>query len=270
MIPDERLAETIERKNIPISASIELTWRCNLKCLFCYQYKPGDNELSTKEIKNIMDQLKEEGCLYLALTGGEPMTHPDFWEISEHARKNSFAVTLQTNGTLITPDIAKKIKELNFFSVHISLLGATAETHDTLSGKKGSFEKVINAAKSLKTSGVNVVFKTTVVKQNFGELGRIIDMADELGVQKTFSPVVYARSDGDLTPLRFRLDDDELREFYREMFRRTPGAMEPYRNGEFGPVCQFGRTDCCINSEGKIYPCVSVPACRRSEKRYFS
>ena len=258
MIP-KRLVEKIGRLCVPLSASFELTRRCNLECIHCYQLRPEGKELTTAKVLNILDQLQDAGCLFLSLTGGEAMVRSDFWKILKYARKKSFAVTLQTNGTLITPEAARRIHDLGVFSVHVSLLGASPESFDPVTGIKGSFHRVMKAVRSLTANKTPVVLKVTVIKQNLAELGLIRRLARRMGAAAIFSPIVYPKSDGTRSPVKLRLDDDELKQFYRWLFREFPGQAGPFRKKRLHPICQYGATDCCITPYGKVYPCVTVP-----------
>lgn len=259
MIP-KRLMEKIGRLCVPLSASFELTWRCNLKCIHCYQLRPEGKELTTTKVMNILDQLQDAGCLFLSLTGGEALVRSDFWKILKYARKRNFAVTLQTNGTLITPDAARQVHDLGVFSVHVSLLGAGPESFDPITGGiNGSFQRVMKAVTNLTANKTPVVLKVTVIKQNLAELGLIKRLAGKLGTAVVFSPIVYPKSDGTQGPVRLRLDDDELKQFYRWLFNEFPGLAGPFRKKQLHPLCQYGATDCCITPYGKVYPCVTVP-----------
>ena len=258
MMP-KKLADKIQEKFIPFSASLELTWKCNLHCQFCYQRAPGKGELNTAEVKDILDQLQECGCLILSLTGGEPLVRSDFWDIMKYAGAKHFSITLQTNGTLITRPAAKKLTKFPIFCVHISILGTAADTHDTMTGHKGSFDKALKAASYLRANRIPVIFKVTVTKNNYREIDDIHRLAKKYDCDLVFSPVIYPRNDGNLIPLKFRLDDSELKAFYHWVFKRFPAQAKPFKKGEYGPTCQFGQTDCCISPYGKVYPCVTVP-----------
>jgi len=258
-MPSSSLMDKIVEKNIALSASLELTHSCNLRCVMCYQCLQQGSELSTDEVKNILDQLAEAGCLYLSFTGGEPLLRQDFWEVAEHAKKRAFALILQTNGTLIDSYAASKIKELNFLQVHISILGATAKTHDKITQVEGSFEKAIAAAECLVKRKVNVVFKTTLMKDNFSEYIDIWDLTAQIGAEPYFSPVVFPKINGDNSPLKHKLSDDQLIEFISSAFPRSPDLSRAYATNGMVALCQMGKTDCCINPKGEVYPCVGLP-----------
>ena len=113
----ERLQDKIKSRRFPLSGSLELTFRCNLRCAHCYaacghEGIPQQAELSYAEILNIIDQIAEAGCLWLLLTGGEPLIRPDFVDIYAYAKRKGFLITLFTNATLITPEIVDILVDL--------------------------------------------------------------------------------------------------------------------------------------------------------------
>jgi radical SAM protein with 4Fe4S-binding SPASM domain len=144
-------------------------------------------------------------------------------------------------------------------AVHISLLGVSEATHDSITGIQGSFRKATDAASRLATAGTHVVMKATLLKQNFDEFHKMEAFAKNLGAELSFSPVVFPKSTGEKTPTVHRLDDDQMREIYAYSFGDYRTEIVPERDIGTLPLCQFGRTDCCINPLGKVYPCVAVP-----------
>ncbi|HDP69823.1 MAG TPA: radical SAM protein [Actinobacteria bacterium] len=267
MIPDKMVSK-VEQNNIPLMVSFELTWRCNQKCAHCYQHSSNEREkhdLSTLEVKNILDQLADAGCIYLSFTGGEPLVRDDFWEIAEYAKEKSFALALQTNGMLISEKVAKRLKELNFLKVQVSILGASPETHDALTMVEGSWERTFEAVKSLTKNDMRVYLMFTAMRQNIHELKAINRLGEELKVEQMIcSCVLSPKNDGDKKPISFRLNDDELRDFYKFFFKEAKkplplGRLELSCSDKDSLICGFGRTGCCINPYGDIYPCVGVP-----------
>ena len=136
----KRLHEKVAGQRIPINGSLELTFRCNLRCVHCYaahghQGIPGKQELTFAEICGILDQIVDEGCLWLLLTGGEPLLRPDFLDIYTYAKRKGLLVTLFTNGTLITPRIADYLADWRPLKVEITLYGRTQETYEARKGE---------------------------------------------------------------------------------------------------------------------------------------
>ncbi|MGB3904717.1 MAG: radical SAM protein, partial [Anaerolineae bacterium] len=149
-----RLHDKLGGKRVPIAGSLELTFRCNLRCVHCYLGDtragiPGKQELTYAEIRDLLDQIVDEGCLWLLLTGGEPLVRPDFLDIYTYAKQKGLLVTLFTNGTLITPQIADYLQQWRPFVVEISLYGRTKETYEKVTGVPGSYERCMRGIQLL-------------------------------------------------------------------------------------------------------------------------
>ena len=137
--PSARLKQVIRERAQPLSASLELTYRCNWRCVFCYNPRHHDRRgLSGAEWLAVLDGLRELGTLYLTLTGGEPLTHPEFLAIARGARQRAFALRIFTNGALVTDAMADEIAALRPMAVEMSLHGEKAETHDRATATPGS------------------------------------------------------------------------------------------------------------------------------------
>ena len=134
-------------RRVPLAGTIELTRRCNHHCRHCYNNLPaGDSkalaeELNTDELLRILDELAASGCVWLLFTGGEILLRPDFLEIYIYAKERGFLITLFTNGTLITPQLADELARRRPFSIEITLYGATPETYERVTGVPGSFSR---------------------------------------------------------------------------------------------------------------------------------
>jgi MoaA/NifB/PqqE/SkfB family radical SAM enzyme len=212
----ERLNEQIVTERIPISGSIELTFRCNLKCVHCYCNLPLndrnaiDRELETEEVYHLFDQMAEAGCLWLLMTGGEPLLRKDFLAIYEYAKKKGFITTLFTNGTLLTPEIADALVEWPPFQVGITLYGATKETYEKITGIPGSFKRCQKGIDLLLERNVPLDLKTMAMTVNQEELQTMKKYAEDLGVSFRFDPLVNPRLDGSKGPCNFRLSPEEV------------------------------------------------------------
>ena len=168
--------------------SLILTWECNLHCFHCRPYLPQNGTLSFDDVKKHLDSLAKKGTLFLHLTGGEPLMHKDFWRIASHASQKNFALILHTNGTLITPESGERLKHLNFLQVSLTVLGGNAQTHDSLTGVKGSFEKTIHALKIMKEKEMDVVLSTTKLSDNQDEIPEMERLAKNLGTTLKIIP----------------------------------------------------------------------------------
>src|SRR6185436_2615261 len=161
---------------IPLHVSLELTLRCNIRCTHCYNFdrdqprSGSGSELSMEEIRPLLDDLRRSGTLFLSLTGGEAMVHPRFWEIADEAAARGFAVTVLSNGTLLTEQACDRLAGYsNLWGVSLSLYGARADTHDGVTQVPGSYERTMAGARRLARRGARVGLKFVVMKANAPE-----------------------------------------------------------------------------------------------------
>src|SRR6266852_8678195 len=163
-------------KRTPLEVSLEVTRRCPLECLHCYNNLPmGDlsarnRELSTVEHFKLLDELAELGCLWILYTGGEIFARKDFLEIYTQAKKKGFLITLFTNGTMITPKIADYLAEWRPFAIEITLYGATRETYEALTGIQGSYERCLRGIEVLRSRKITLKLKTVATTINKHEV----------------------------------------------------------------------------------------------------
>lgn len=254
----EQVYGTIQRKNVPFEVHIEITYECNLHCCHCYIVKePLRKELTFEEIKGIIDQLKEEGSLFLTLTGGEPLTRKDFFNIASYIREKGLSLQIFTNGTLITPYIADRIRELNPTSVSISLYGATARTHNAVTGTHGSYRKTFSAIKFLRERGVPVIIKCVLMEQNFNEYNQILELGQKFGTSCFFDPILAPRDDGSRDVLKYSLSDEDLGHVFSDE-KVSPYSHRACKKKPKDFLCDVGKTVCSISPYGDVYPCVQL------------
>ncbi len=168
------------KKPIPVVAW-NLTSRCNLKCVHCYADAnefPTDNELSTEEAKRFIDDLAEMKIPVLLFSGGEPLLRKDIFELASYATSKGLKCSLSTNGTLITPEVAEKLKEAGFTYVGVSIDGLK-ETNDHFRGVKGAFERALEGLLNAKEAGILTGIRFTVTKYNIKDIPDIIDLLAE-------------------------------------------------------------------------------------------
>jgi radical SAM protein with 4Fe4S-binding SPASM domain len=225
-----RLRRWMGGRREPITGSMELTFRCNLRCVHCYVANghgavPGEEELSLAEIKDILDQLADAGCLWLLLTGGEPLVRPDFLDIYLAAKQRGFLIALFTNGTLLTPEVADVLAEYPPFKVEITLYGRTQETYERITGVSGSYARCMRGIELLLERDLRLKLKTMLMTLNKHELWDIQAFAEELGVDFRFDPMMNAAVDGSHDPLQYRLSPQEVVAFDQA----DPQRMEEWR-----------------------------------------
>jgi radical SAM protein with 4Fe4S-binding SPASM domain len=254
------------RKRIPLRVLFELTHHCNFNCIHCYNSPERKTELTTSQVKSILDQLRVMGCFHVGFTGGEPLTRSDLFEILDYSKEIGFRITLLTNGFLIDEKAADGIASIgaSLNSVHISLLGAKATTVERITGTKGSLERALAAIMLLRSRGVDVKIKTVVMTMNKKEIGLIQDISAKLGTSMKYSYQVHAKADGASSPLQYRLTPKDAIDVMRinEGLDRLGGTESPSQKRESFIRCGAGITEACISPSGglKLCPQSNLPS----------
>ncbi|OPY37383.1 MAG: pyrroloquinoline quinone biosynthesis protein PqqE [Methanoregula sp. PtaU1.Bin051] len=165
-----------------------VTDTCNLACTHCYSGSgPGSgtgDELTTGEARALIDDLAAAKIPLVIFTGGEPVLRPDIWELAKYCKENGIATALSTNGTLITDEVAEKIKGSGITYAGISLDGATAATHDRFRNIPGAFDRAVAAFARCRKAGVRTGVRVTLTKENQGELDALVDLARTLNASR--------------------------------------------------------------------------------------
>jgi len=178
-----------------------ITRRCNLKCVHCYAHAkniPFDNELSTTEGKFLIDDLAEFGVPVILFSGGEPLVRKDLPELADYAVKKGMRAVISTNGTLITPQTARTLKDIGLSYVGISLDGME-EINDRFRGVKGAFRSALEGIKNCKKAGIKVGLRFTINKSNDGQISEIFKLLEEMDIPRAcFYHLVYAGRGSDL------------------------------------------------------------------------
>ena len=172
-----------------------VTRRCNLKCVHCYANAKNiafDNELSTSEGKILIDDLVEFGVPVMLFSGGEPLVRKDLPELAAYAVKKGMRAVISTNGTLITPQIARTLKDIGLSYVGISLDGME-EINDRFRGVKGAFRLALQGIENCKKAGIKVGLRFTINKSNTGQISEIFNLLEEMDIPRVcFYHLVYA------------------------------------------------------------------------------
>ena len=253
--PSARLKRVAVERAQPLSATLELTYKCNWRCVFCYNPRHhGPRGLSGEEWLGVLDELRALGTLYLALTGGEPLTHPEFPMIARGARERAFALRILTNGALITEKAADEIAELLPMAAEMSLHGSRAETHDRATATPGSFDALFRGLDRLAERGVPVVLKTPLTRLNEDEVEPMSALAEARGVPWRLDPVLTPRDDGDAGPLAYRASPEAVEGIYRRL--AAVGQLPHEERSTGGLNCGLGRTTLVVDPEGNVYPCM--------------
>jgi len=232
---------------VPWGVSIEVTARCNIKCVHCYHPSAHNPQLNLDEMKGLLKDLAALGSMDLTFTGGEVFLRPDFMEILEFAVNDcGFLVKIFSNLTLLSEAQADILASLPINEVETTLLGPGSGMHDAITGVSGSFKATVNAIKMLTTRGVNVSAKTVAMTVNSHRLDDMYKLADRLRIEFRHDDAVFIESNGGRRPLSLQITDNEIKRM-----RRSFGSED---ENEYS-LCNCARSVLGIGSDGEVYPC---------------
>ena len=217
----------------PLFIAWQLNATCNLKCLHCCEEAgaPAVDQMTREQMLAACAQFVEADIPYVALSGGEPLMCPDFWEVCECLRASGANVKIETNGEMIDDDVAGRLGRLRLRSVQVSLDGATAKAHEALR-ENGDYDKVIRACNRLRSEGANTEIVFVPTRLNIHEVGDAIDIAASLGAYGFYTGKLMrigraARNWNELCP-----SDEQYVQFFKTLDEKT----EQYR-GEMKVYC---------------------------------
>lgn len=273
-----RLVNRVWRENILFSILIELTYRCNLDCFFCYndlnlQGRPLDEQ----QYFDLLDELAQLQVLNLTLSGGEPLAHPSFFRIGARARELGFLVRVKSNGHALGERLAARLqREVDPFVIDISLHGARAQTHDRQTRVSGSFDRLMRNLERMTERGMRLKLNAILTAWNEVEMEEMYTLADALNIPLSMDPTVTPRDDGDATPVHIRPSAEAVKRLFDIRARRAPERFRPaFASRENAPLpsagtdtcdgadgasaekhCGAGSSALAIDPVGNVYPCV--------------
>ncbi len=261
---------------IPISVHLDVTYRCNERCVHCYLDHDDHGEMTTAEIRDLLAQLADAGVFFLTLSGGEVFMRRDFLEVVAEARKLLFNVKVKTNGVMIGEEEARQMRHLGAEQIQISVYSHRPEIHDAITKLPGSLKKTIAAIKFLKLQGLKVTIANVLMTSNVADNRGVIELAKELGVGYSVDPTITPKMDGERSILDLGISGTNLHEVFRDRtlidnvdeFCAPPPA--PGEEVMEGYPCSAGHTACYISPYGDMYPCVQFPLpCGNVRKQRF-
>lgn len=252
------------------------TKACNLKCKHCYRDagKKERDELSLGEARLLLEEMNLAGFQIVVLSGGEPLMREDIFDIIGYGTALGMRMVLGTNGTLITKDVADKLKKSGLARVGVSLDSRNPAVHDQFRGVEGSFRRVLEAVESVKDVGLEFQVHTTVTKYNYNEIDPLIDFVADLGAcayhifflvpagrghqetESLISPKSYYRLISLILERQKGLDI-ELKPVCAPQF--IPLAEKQGMQLRFNRGCLAGISYCCILPSGDVQPCPYLP-----------
>ena len=254
---------------IPTSGTIEIIENCNFRCIHCYQgMNKSRKMLSGDRWCEIIDELAEAGTLWLLVTGGEPLLHPDFEQIYKHAINKGMLVYLFTNARLIKDKHIQLFREMPPFSIEVSFYGLSEEMYAQVTGTKNSHAKVIENLKIMKAANLPVSLKSVAFKPLINDILKMRSyVQDELGLKFKFDtkidPTIYGDSLDSIRPtaeetvalelsivdeLDLRKDMLRLKDYNKETVEKSQTAKMLYR-------CGAGKNSYYIDYRGFVNTC---------------
>lgn len=249
---------------------IIITSRCNERCIHCYipnKEKDASTTLDKEQIKNAIRQFREMNGIKINLSGGEPLLHPDIWEILEYCREQDLIISLNSNMLMLTEEMADKLKALRMFNIQVSLYSMNSAVHDAITKRKGAFDRTRKSIEILVGKDIPVMISCPVMNENNDCVPDIQSYAHSLGIDCYFDPIMMAQSDGNadnlkncLTPedtrlvLRHIIEDNQL---FMDAIRRAP-SLEALMKMNFARrwnACQIMSSSVCLDADGTLYPC---------------
>lgn len=218
-LPSHMLQFSADKKPVVVW---NCTRTCNLKCVHCYAGSEGkhyEGEMTTEQGKAMIDDLSQFGAPVLLFSGGEPTIRPDMPELAQYAKDHGMRVVISTNGTLITPELARQMADVGLSYVGVSLDGGR-ETHDKFRGVEGSFDKAIEGIRNSREAGIKVGLRMTINKLNWRDINEIFDLMEEEQINRAcFYHLVYTGRGSEL--MEEDLNHAETRAAVRLIMDRT-------------------------------------------------
>ena len=246
------------------SLHIEITSKCNERCVHCYI--PHDNKVSDIEpdlFYDVLKQCKNMRLLHLTLSGGEPMLHKSFCDFLRKCREYDFSVNVLSNLTLLNDEIINEMKANHLLGVQTSLYSMNSNIHDEITHMKGSFEKTKNAILKLIENNIPLQISCPIMKQNKKCYGDVVKWAKKYNIHVGDDYVIIARYNHSTQNLNCRLSISEIKEViydkvvndekYLEQVKEEAEKKKNITSNDF--VCSVCHSSICIAENGNVYPC---------------
>lgn len=241
-----KLERGAEEKHIPLRALFELTYKCNFNCVHCYiPQGVKKQELNTKEVFSMLEQLRDLGCFHLGFSGGEIFLRKDIFKILQKAKKLGFNLTLLTNSSLIDKNIADALCVIAPSKVDITVHSLNPKHFENITRVKGSFKKVFDAIELLHERKIILGIKNCALSQNKNDLEEVKEFANSLGALSRIGGMVLSKLDISCLPV----DTDT------EILATTPSSKFKKRRVF---MCAAGKTALTISPAGEIKLCPQI------------
>ena len=258
----ERAVERSMAQAVPLSVHVDLTMRCNERCVHCYRVIEDRQELTTAEVKALLADLARAGTLYLTFSGGEVFLRRDLFELIAEAKRLRFDLRLKSNALLITAERARRLRELGVRQVDVSIYSVEPAIHDAVTKIPGSLARSLAALGRLREAGVGVKINCPLMRSNVGGYREVRALAERLGVACGIDPMITARNDGDTSTVPLRIGRADLRRVLSDssLNPEPPPTAVPAERPDLDDVlCGAGHNAAYVSAYGDVMPCVALP-----------
>lgn len=249
------------RQKKPLNVSYFITNRCNMRCDYCNipQTRGQHEEMTTEEIKAMLDEFRAAGMVKFSCSGGEPLLREDLGEVLDHAKSLGVVTSITTNGKLV-PQRAAGLRSLD---VMLISLDGNQDFQGTT--KHNDIREVMEHIKLIKKNGADVWLSTVLMKDSIQQLDFLFDVCRDLGVKVLLQPFHDVLAEG--RNFERKLQDEPLKELFRhalahdkEHIANSPDYINMImRDKRLHPsFCLAGRRTCFINSNGDVFPCLPI------------
>ncbi len=255
----------LKEKDVLYTAMFELTYQCNEKCVHCYVDQSDDDQgLDVPTCMRLIDELLEMKCLHLIFSGGDPFMFKGFVEVYIYARLKGFVCDIYTNGQYLADhkELIDDIVALHPRAFFISLYGASAATHDSVTQIKGSFDKTLMVSRKIVSCGVPLVFNMMLMRDNTHQIEEMVLLAKEIGADYRIGLSYVYTNKGDSAPMEFFVAEKSVvKKVFALSESRVTSMNEPVKGRIFhenDTLCGAGENAICVSPNGDVYPCVSM------------
>lgn len=247
------LLNICDKNNILFSTTIELLTKCNWKCKHCYIPNHDNIGLSKSTIFNIFSQLRELGTFEIILTGGEIFYRKDIMDIIEKARQMHFKITLLSNVSLMNEEIISKLSRLSIYNISCTIFSLDESIHDSITRIPGSLKKALSNIMLIKKYNIPLEIKTIIMKENYNSYKQLKDFCSKNGFEYSATPIITAKHNGDKSPLKLRLSENQLEEVFLSTDDMNKINKRHISKDDY--ACNTIRYSLSIGANGNIYPC---------------
>jgi sulfatase maturation enzyme AslB (radical SAM superfamily) len=275
---DRWIRRTVER-HLPWNVHLDLTYRCNERCVHCYLDHEDYGEMTTLEIEGVLKQLAEAGTLFLTLSGGEIFLRQDLFELIAVARRLHFDLSVKTNALCIDAEKARRLKDLGVRGVQISIYSADPGIHDAITKVRGSLERSLAAIRTLLRENLHVKIACPLMTHNLMAYRGVQALAESLGIPYILDLTITPKMNGDAAILSLRNPVPDLLPilqdpiFHPRSSNHGDAPNPSLATGDIGSSsssgleshayddipCSAGHNSCYISPYGDVFPCVQMP-----------